>query len=850
MGTYRDSVLGTASLVEVWDVGTPEGGAPGLKNSLMAAVKGSPLRSEPSLLPGGEGRSAKFGAGNYFEVAHNALLNLGDTWTLEAWVKMDLGALTNPQNILSKGNGAYYLRLQNVEGGYRAQSLRSQIAELARSSVTLSANTVYHVVATKSGTTRRIWINGVDVTSLQTNSVCGHTTTPLVLGQSDAGFGGVFEGWMQYIAVYSTALSEGTIKAHLAAAEVPVVNATPAVAEAGAPLVVPKIVVPGAAATTTAANASGASPALIAQPPSALATASAPGPAPPVRVVPAARVTSEPVDDALFVELRDSAGNVTRWAGDEPDAFGIPADIATATSAPGGHRDSSCSLSRDPRRTWPDLNLVDEYIVRGRTKPLGRNVFEGQLAHLPSELGDGVRIGVKAIGNQVLLSEDESWKELYVAFGFEGWSEAPFERREWSAEQGRPQGKIPLSTGSGGLSWELPVEALPVNEVTEAHFQAPAGVRIAKLGYRGRRQGGNWANFQAPALLASDTEHEQFGVGAGGEVALTLDNTAHTATLPTPRRYAMLRVFATVAAAPSAGTQQSYDRLAVYGDHGLPLVGGTTSELHGLYAHDVLGHMLETGAPALKFRIAEDGTIVPNTSFVIPHLAFLEGGKVADAIQNLNAYFLNNWAVWDDKTFYWQPWNPDRLTWKARIQGGAHWSPAGRQSETLLNGAIVYFTDGWGKARTAGPVGSGCDFEDPLLEDSDPANPYTRRGRRRWGKLQVDFPLAYGSTAVQVGHVFLLEHRLPQRAGTLVIRPLGPGHVPQIEHPTVGAVPVWALRAGDYVELVGWPEPEPFRVIETDYSHESKTLTAQLDTASSRLSAILERVGVRLVGIV
>lgn len=567
---------------------------------------------------------------------------------------------------------------------------------------------------------------------------------------------------------------------------------------------------------------------------------------PPPPLVPAARVTSEPVDDRLYAKLLHADGSTSRWSGDEPDAHGIPLGIRTTTSAPGGHRDASLTLLRDPRRDWPDLDLVDDVVIYGRTKPLGRNVFEGQTAHFPSELGDGVSIGVKAVGHQVLLNEDETWRQLYVALGFEGWGEAPLWRKEQIANGGYPQGKIPVSTDSGGLVWDVPKEALPAYEHAEQWCEAPAGCKVRKLGYRGKRKG-DFSKFEGPVLQATDSETTATGPDVLAP-SLTLDDTPRTVELSGARRRLWLRLLSNAEGTPTEATQQSYSRLARYGDHGLTL-REIAGELPGVYGHDALAHMLETAAPEIDFTVGGDGTIIPNTSVVIPDLAFLTPSPVTPAIEKLNAYFLNNFAVWDKKRFHWHPWDPDQLTWKASIAGGAHWAPAGRQAFGLLNGLVVSYTDHAGQQRMAGPPGSGCDYEDALLQDTDPSNPYTRRGRRRWGVLQVDFPLAYPTTAVQIGYVRLLEHRMPQRAGTLVIQPSVRGHIPSITHPTMGELPIWAPRAGDFVELVDWSDPEPFRVIETDYDHDSKTLRAQLDTGAARLSAIMERVGARMTGV-
>ena len=567
--------------------------------------------------------------------------------------------------------------------------------------------------------------------------------------------------------------------------------------------------------------------------------------APVETTTPAARVRSEPVDDRLFVKFKHVDGTTSRCSPDAIDATGIPIGIKTSSAAPGGYQDCGFSLLRDPRLNWSDLNLVDDVVVYGRTRPLGRNAFEGEVANLQSEFGDGYSIGVNAIGHQVLLSDDETFRALYVKLGGDGWEEASLARKEALASGGFSTAKIPGSASGAGLVWDLPAgDELVANEISELTARVPAGVKVAKVGYRGTRRG-SWEALEAPVLLASETAEiaEPLDV-----VPLTLDNTNRVAALPTPRAFLTLRAWVQKVVKPGVGVQQSYDRIARYGDHGLTL-REVPGSLPGVYAHDALAHALAT-QPELNFKVGGGGSIVPNTNFVIPDLSFLDPVTLKAVIEKINAYFLNNWGVWDDKTFFWQPWDPTRLTWRANVAGGARWSPAARQADTLINGIAVSYTDSAGVARLAGPPGSGFDYESPLLQDPNPNNPYTRRGRKRWGVLSVDFPIAYPTTAFQIGGVFVIEARTPQRSGTLIVQPKGRGHIPEIQHPTMGPMPLWVPRGGDYAELDGWPESEPFRMITAEYDEATKTLTAQLETGAARLSGILERVGVRLVGVI
>jgi Concanavalin A-like lectin/glucanases superfamily/Polysaccharide lyase len=150
---------------------------------------------------------------HFVEVADHNDLDLGDTFTLEGWVKREKGA-TN-QTIIAKGANAYQLRIEEEEN--KLQLLKQGNKIVKYGAVIPEDGKWHHVVATKSGSTIKMYVDGVQDSSGGTNATCENTATAFRVGCSAEGSehltGGVDE-----IAVYATALSEARIKAHFEAA--------------------------------------------------------------------------------------------------------------------------------------------------------------------------------------------------------------------------------------------------------------------------------------------------------------------------------------------------------------------------------------------------------------------------------------------------------------------------------------------------------------------------------------------------------------------------------------------------------------------------------------------------------
>lgn len=529
-------------------------------------------------------------------------------------------------------------------------------------------------------------------------------------------------------------------------------------------------------------------------------------------------------DSRLAISVTHADGRVTKWSANEVDGGNIPSDLTFTTTVPGGFGAMSCSLLREiePRS---DEALYDDVRVYGAGN---QTVWQGRMAQLPRQGGRSSSVTPGAVGHSAHLEDDPSFRQVIVDRDPASWQAAPLERQVAIAVGGFGQGKVPASAASGGLSWQVPNEALPANEHSELWYEMPAGRNVASFAYIGNRTG-TWTSLETETLFVPTDR-----TGASGtSVSLSLTNSIQVTSSFTPARYAMLRTRTTGSVTPPIGTTQTYSVVAVYGDHGITL-RSVFAEPYHVYASDVLAYILDEAAPLLNYTTGSAGTIQP-TTFAIPHLVFKDPTTAADAISQVNAYHAWDWAVWEDKTFYYtQPGTG--VEWQARIGDGAQLSLEGDSAEQIINGVVVSYADG-GVSKLAGPPGSGCDVEDSALGDTASDNPVNSHGiPRRWQMLPISFPTT-DAGAVELGAIYLAQTNLASRKGTVTLR----GHV---RHPTEGMVPVWRVRAGDSVVITDRAGDTARRIISTNYSHNGREITLDCGTTPNKLDALLQRLTV------
>lgn len=153
------------------------------------------------------------GTSQYVTVPDAATLDVGDVFTVEAWIKR--GSLGTTQTVLTKvGHFRFWFI---AAGTFPADSFRLTTANggpIVTSTVTVSDTTTWHhVVATKDGPTVKLYLDGVDVTGTVTDSTLTNSTGAFQVGASVSGTS-FWDGSIDEVAMYPTALSAARVLAH------------------------------------------------------------------------------------------------------------------------------------------------------------------------------------------------------------------------------------------------------------------------------------------------------------------------------------------------------------------------------------------------------------------------------------------------------------------------------------------------------------------------------------------------------------------------------------------------------------------------------------------------------------
>jgi hypothetical protein len=541
----------------------------------------------------------------------------------------------------------------------------------------------------------------------------------------------------------------------------------------------------------------------------------------------------------LSVAISTADGEVYRWGPDEWDAKNIPQGIGFGTSMPGGFKSATITLPRRIDLEYPDLNLLDTVQILG---PGNEVAWEGRVQQLPRSHGDTFSIQVGAVGWSAHLMDDSSFREIYIDRDITKWGEGSTKRKTevLAFYQTRSAG-ISVGFQDQDVVWGPSIviqisfkEGHPLGE----QWYYGGGVDIGHLRYDFNNVAGGLEGTHNIARLytldygaAADNHADHGNASATNQ---TLDAAG------AGRKYALLQTFYEGPYTGEGIDKKAWTRPIIIGRHGLTERGVFPNI--GFYASDVIANAVSRAAPLLKFTTGTNGSIRP-TTFAIPHLVFSDPTTAMAVIMAANGYHLWDWGVWEDKEFFFNEPDPSSLTWEARLSEGARLDLEGTQVDDVYNGVFVNYTDPGGKTHTVGPPGSGADVTDASLVDTSETNPVNAHGiPKKWALLNIS-QTTTSAAAIQLGRIYLGEKSLPQRRGVLTLTGTA-------THPTAGKRPAWAVRAGHWVRISDHPTDVPRKIIETNYDAAAQTITCTLDNTSQKVDAILERLGVSLMGVI
>jgi hypothetical protein len=213
--SYRQNVLAD-SAGAYWRLGETSGSTAADELNANPGTYNNVTLNQTGMLACDANPSASFnGASSYVRVASSSSLNMTSAVTVEFWAKRRTIA-TGYQVLVGKpGNGQskfenYAVWLSNNR--YQAY-FGNGTTFVTVLTPTVTDTNWHHVVATDDGSTAKIYLDGVLKASTATTLALTANNNPINIGRADGG-GYFFNGWLDEVAVYPTALSAAAVQGH------------------------------------------------------------------------------------------------------------------------------------------------------------------------------------------------------------------------------------------------------------------------------------------------------------------------------------------------------------------------------------------------------------------------------------------------------------------------------------------------------------------------------------------------------------------------------------------------------------------------------------------------------------
>jgi hypothetical protein len=551
--------------------------------------------------------------------------------------------------------------------------------------------------------------------------------------------------------------------------------------------------------------------------------------APPPRVA----VRQEYPPSKLAVRIESPGGAPSRWAADECLTENVISDLRLVSEMPGGEKEMTGVLARDPRTSWPDLAPYSKITVYGSG---GEVVWQGRLDKALESDIDHRAISPAAVGGQAALDDDKALiGPGFIAGAFDLWGDGSLQRRTNNAAANVVEDG---AKGSGWQAGEGQVPSLTVDfrGVTtqsgksnrgEFYFDG-GGVDLGALLYHFRLlAGAGAANYLTQgALLRFDADDTGAMSGTDHDAITNLETYERIDATEPGYRYA--RITSDRQESGAGGVRptnfHAWEYPKVLGLHGLtlqgewPEVGFTVSQMLG-YAIPL--HTDLTAAP-------ED---LEDSGYIVQHAWFADPGPISQVVAELTKYELLDWFV-HGKRFQLRFPGAYGRNWQA-YAGPSGLQEQGLDGSRLWREILVSYRDFDGTTRTVGPPGSRATVEDPALEITDPDHPAVRAAITRRDRLDLR-GISTPARAIEAGEIWLREANQLSRSGSAtlsdyVLDDCGVFH------------PACLLDAGDRVRFPDAADTSYRKVVRRAYEDSTKTVAVDLDAPPEGLQALLER---------
>lgn len=172
---------------------------------------GSPTLGATSLLTTDKDKSVTFSGGTdqYVRVTDSAVLDLGDVFTTEFWIK---GTFGTDQIFLDKGVNSWQIKVHYAGGTVNLD--KNGVAGVVASTIAVDDGLPHHIVIAKNGAiSTKLYIDATDRTGVVTDATLANTSTDLFVGISSA-LASRMTGTFDELALYDYALTSAQVTTH------------------------------------------------------------------------------------------------------------------------------------------------------------------------------------------------------------------------------------------------------------------------------------------------------------------------------------------------------------------------------------------------------------------------------------------------------------------------------------------------------------------------------------------------------------------------------------------------------------------------------------------------------------